>query len=164
MIIRKNQLQDDQGTENRAERFGAFQLLRYSEVGGLTQFGAYVETLQAGSRSSDRHWHEEEDEFLFALSGEVTVVEEDGAHLLRPGDAACWPAGTANAHHVLNRSAAPCAYLIVGMRAPRDVVHYPDSGQVLHNEGDKWRLLRTDGTLLKSGGFSYASGSTLDDA
>jgi uncharacterized cupin superfamily protein len=163
MIIRKDQPQNDQGTENRAERYGAFALLRYSEEGGLTQFGAYVETLQPGSRSSDRHWHEEEDEFLYVLSGEATVIEEDGAHPLLPGDAACWSAGTANGHQVLNRSKGPCTYLIVGTRAPRDVVHYPDLGQVLYNEGDRWRLLRSDGTLVKSGGFSYASGSTLDD-
>jgi hypothetical protein len=90
MIIRKDQPQNDQGTENRAERYGAFALLRYSEVGGLT-----------------------------------------------PVRRLC--------------------------RAPRDVVHYPELGQVLYNEGDRRRLLRTDGTLVKSGGFSYASGSTLDD-
>jgi len=164
MIIRKDQPQNAQGTENGAERCGAFELLRYSEVGRLTHFGAYVETLQPGSRSSDRHWHEDEDEFLYVLSGEATVIEDDGAHLLLSGDAACWPAGAANAHQVQNRSKAPCSYLIVGTRAPRDVVHYPDSERILYNEGDRWRLLRTDGTLLKSGGFSYASGSTLDDA
>ena len=164
MIIRKGVPRDDQGNEGRAERFGGFESLRYSDAGGLTQFGAYVETLQPGSRSSDRHWHEEEDEFLYVLSGEATVIEDGGAHLLLPGDAACWPAGAANAHQVQNRTKAPCTYLIVGTRAPRDVVHYPDSEQILYNEGDRWRLLRTDGTLLKSGGFSYASGSTLDDA
>ena len=164
MIIRKNQPQNDQGTENQAERYGAFELLRYSEAGGSTQFGAYVEVLKPGSRSSERHWHEEEDEFLYVLSGEATVIENEGVHVLVPGDAACWPAGTANAHQIENRSKAPCSYLIVGTRASRDVVHYPDSEQILYNDGDRWRLLRTDGTLLKSGGFSYASGATLDDA
>jgi uncharacterized cupin superfamily protein len=162
MIIRKDQVQSDQGNEGRAERRGPFELLRYSETGGLTQFGAYVETLQPGSSSSDRHWHEEEDEFLYVLAGEATVIEDDGAHALLPGDAACWPAGTANAHHVKNYSKAPCTYLILGTRAPRDVVHYPDSGEILYNEQDRWRLVRSDGTLLKSGKFSYASGSTLD--
>lgn len=163
MIIRKDQVEPDPGNENRAERWGPFELLRYSEAGGLTQFGAYVETLQPGSSSSDRHWHEEEDEFLYVLSGEAAVIEEDGAHLLLPGDAACWAAGTANGHKVVNRSEAPCTYLILGTRAPRDVVHYPDSGEVLYNEEDRWRLVRTDGTLLKSGRFSYATGSTLDE-
>jgi uncharacterized cupin superfamily protein len=163
MIIRKGQLQDYQGTENQAERDGAFELLRYSQAGGLTQFGAYVQTLQPGSRSSDRHWHQAEDEFLYVLSGEATVVEDDGAHVLLAGDSACWPAGAANAHHVHNRSNAPCIYLIVGTRAPRDVVHYPDSGQVLYNDEDRWRLVGSDGSLLKSGSFSYAEGSTLDE-
>src|SRR5262245_26418926 len=164
MIIRKDQPQNDQGTENRAERYGAFESLRFSQLGGLTQFGAYVETLQPGSRSAERHWHEEEDAFLYVLSGEATVIEDDGAHALLPGDAACWPAGFANGHHVVNRSTSPCTYLIVGTRAPRDVVHYPDLEQVLYNEGDRWRLLRKDGTLLKSGGYSYEAGATLDDA
>jgi uncharacterized cupin superfamily protein len=90
MIIRKGQPQHEPGTENRAERFGAFELLRYSQLGGLTQFGAYVETLEPGSRSADRHWHEQEDEFLYVLSGEATVIEDDGAHPLRP---AMRPAG-----------------------------------------------------------------------
>jgi uncharacterized cupin superfamily protein len=151
MIVRRGQVPSDPGDENRAERFGAFELLRYSDAGGLTQYGAYVETLQPGSRSSDRHWHEEEDEFLYVLAGVATVVEEEGVHELRPGGAACWPAGVADAHQVVNRSDAPCAYLIVGTRVPRDVIRYPDLGRVLYNEGPHWRLLAADGTLIREG-------------
>jgi len=146
MIIRKDQPPADQGTEERTER------LQYSDAGGLTQFGAYVETLQPGSQSSDRHWHEEQDEFLYMLSGEATVIEEDGAHLLHYGDAACWPAGTANAHQVVNRSGAPCTYLIFGTRMAHDIVHYPDVGKILYDEDGTWRLHRTDdGSLIKGG-------------
>lgn len=151
MIVRKGTVPADPGTEGRAERLGAFELLRYSDAGGLTQYGAYLETLQPGSRSSERHWHEKEDELLFVVDGEVTVVENDGEHVLRPGDAACWPAGAANAHHAVNRSGAPCSYLIVGTRLTHDVCHYPDVGRVLHTEGDRWRLVAADGTVLKSG-------------
>jgi uncharacterized cupin superfamily protein len=126
--------------------------LEYSGVGGLSQFGAHVETLQPGSRSSERHWHEEEDEFVYMLSGEATVIEEDGAHLLHSGDATCWPAGMPNAHHVVNRSGAPCTYLIFGTWMARDVVHYPDVGRTLYDEGGTWRLHRTDdGSLIKGG-------------
>ncbi len=74
--------------------------LYYSDGGSLTQFGAYVETLQPGAGSSDRHWHSSQDEFLYVLSGEATVIEDSGASVLRVGDAACWPAGVANAHSV----------------------------------------------------------------
>ena len=152
MIIRKGQVPVDRGTEEDVRMYGSSESLRYSDAGGLTQFGAYVQTLQPGSRSSDRHWHEEEDEFLYMLSGEATVIEEDGAHLLHPGDAACWPAGVANAHQVVNRSGAPCTYLIFGTRMARDTVHYPDRGEVLYDEGGIWRLHRTDdGSLIKGG-------------
>ena len=105
-----------------------------------------------GGRSSNRHWHEEEDEFLYVISGVATVVEEDGEHALHPGDAACWPAGTPNAHQVVNRSAAPCTYLIFGTRMVRDVVHYPDAGRILRDfEDGTWRLERDDGTLIEGG-------------
>jgi hypothetical protein len=53
--------------------------------------------------------------------------------------------------------------VIVGTRAPVDVVHYPDDGRILYNEGDRWRLLRADGTVIKSGGYSYEAGTTLDE-
>src|SRR5829696_3310009 len=49
-------------------------------------------------------------------------------HTLHPGDAACWPAGTANAHQVVNRSGEPCTYLIFGSGAVPDVVHSPERG------------------------------------
>ena len=98
MIIRKGQAPVDRGTEEYAQMYGARESLHLSEAGGLAQFVAHIQTLQPGSRSSDRHWHEEEDEFLYMLSGEATVIEEDGPHLLQAGDAACWPAGTASAH------------------------------------------------------------------
>jgi uncharacterized cupin superfamily protein len=152
MIIRKGQPPADRGAEGRAEQYGAFERLRYSDAGGLTQFGAHVETLHPGSRSSERHWHEEEDEFLFVLSGEATVIEEDGAHLLGPGDAACWPAGVANAHQVVNRSDAPCTYLIFGTRMAHEVIRYPDVEKVGYIEGEAWRLHRSDdGALIMEG-------------
>ena len=152
MIIRKGQPPADRGAEGRAKQYGAFERLRYSDAGGLTQFGAHVETLHPGSRSSERHWHEEEDEFLYVISGEATVIEDDGAHPLGPGDAACWPAGEANAHQVVNRSGTPCSYLILGSRAIPDIVHYPDRGDVLYAfEDGSWRLQRIDGTLVKEG-------------
>ena len=67
------------------------------------------------------------------LSGEATVIEEDDPHLLQAGDAACWPAGTASAHQVVNRSGALCSYLILGSGVVPDVVHYPDRGEILYD-------------------------------
>jgi len=151
MIIRKGQATLQHATEAQAMRNGAFTSARLSEDGGITQFGAYVETLEPGSRSSERHWHEREDEFLYMLSGEAVLVENDGEHPLRPGDSACWPAGVANAHHVINRSGAPCAYLVVGTRVGDDVCHYPDSQTTLYTEGEQWRVEDAAGRIVRSG-------------
>jgi uncharacterized cupin superfamily protein len=149
VIVRKGEPTAHRGSATH--EFGAFETLHYSDAGGLTQYGAYAETLAPGSRSSERHWHEKEDEFLYLISGEATVIENDGAYVLQPGDAACWPAGVANAHCVVNRSDAPCTYLIVGTRPTHDVCHYPDAGRALHTEGETWRMMQDDGTVLKAG-------------
>ena len=150
MIIKKNQVQAE-----RAEResFGVSDTVRWSEVGGISQFGAYVQTLHPGARSSNNHWHENEDEFLYVLSGEVTVTEGAEVQVLHAGDSACWPAGVPNAHHVSNRSSEPCSYVIVGTRVNQDVCHYPDTGRTLHTDGTAWRLLEADGQVVKSGVF-----------
>ena len=85
MIIRKDQAPVVHADEEDTQYYGPSEWLHLSDEGGLTQFGAHVHTLQPGTRSSDRHWHEEQDEFLYMLSGEATVIEEDGPHLLQAG-------------------------------------------------------------------------------
>ena len=151
MIVRKHQAHRPADLAAVSEEYGDRDALLYSDAGNLTQYGAYVVTLAPGSRSSNRHWHQEEDEFLYVLSGELTIVEDDGAHTLNPGDAACWPAGEANAHHAINRSSSPASYLIVGTRPSHDVCHYPDDGYVLHTEGETWRIVSESGEQLKGG-------------
>ena len=46
-----------------------------SEPGGITQFGAFVQVLQPGTRSSIKHWHSDEDEMVYVLEGVITLVE-----------------------------------------------------------------------------------------
>ena len=127
---------------------GAFEALLCSDAGKLTQFGAFVETLEPGSRSSDRHWHEEEDEFATVLSGEVTLVEDRGETVLRPGDAAAWPAGVANGHQLVNRSDAPASHLVVGTRARDDRVRYSTLDEIGTKRGGVVARTRRDGTPL----------------
>jgi uncharacterized cupin superfamily protein len=148
MIVRKGRAR----TKSRDEpNFGVMETASFSDTAGLKQYGAYLVTLQPGAGSSMRHWHEKEDEFLYVVSGLITVVENDGRHLLEPGDAACWPAGVPNAHHVLNGSDKPASYLMVGTRLTHDVCHYPDVGKTLYTEGEDWRFEDADGQVLKAG-------------
>ncbi len=105
-----------------------------SEAGGLTQFGAFVEVLQPGSRSSIKHWHSAEDEMVYVLEGEITVVEGENEIVLRPGDAATFCAGVAIGHCLENRSASATRCLVVGTRAAVDRITYPDHDRVCHRD------------------------------
>ena len=95
---------------------------------GITQFGVNHVTLDPGSISSLRHWHEGEDEFVFVVSGELTLVDDNGEHTSAAGSFAGFPAGSPNAHHLVNRSTSPAAFIVVGTRKPgHETIHYPDS-------------------------------------
>jgi len=101
-----------------------------SEPGGLTQFGAFVQELQPGTRSSIKHWHTAEDELVYVLAGDLTVVEGDTATILQPGDAATFKAGVALGHFLWNRGNTVAKCLVVGTRAPVDRITYPDHQRV----------------------------------
>ena len=68
---------------------------RLGNAVGLIQFGVNLTTLKPGAWSSQRHWHENEDEFVYVVSGEIVLCEDDGETVLRPGDTAGWKAGVA---------------------------------------------------------------------
>ena len=120
--------------------------LRLGDAGGLTQFGANEVILQPGAMSSLRHWHEREDEFVVILSGECTLVQDEGETIMRPGDCAAFPAGDTNGHHFINRSGAEARFLVVGSRAPREVAHYSDVDFRIEMEGGKARFTYRDGS------------------
>jgi uncharacterized cupin superfamily protein len=90
--------------------------LMLSDAGGLTQFGVNVTILQPGAKSSMRHWHAREDEFVMVLSGECVLVEDAGETPMTAGDCAAFPAGHPDGHHFVNRSDAECRLLVVGTR------------------------------------------------
>jgi uncharacterized cupin superfamily protein len=99
---------------------------RLGDAAGLTQFGVNLLRLPPGAWSSQRHWHTESDELVYVLSGEVTLVTDDGAELLKAGDAAGFKAGDSNGHCLQNRSAAEATVLEIGTRARSDGAFYPD--------------------------------------
>ena len=70
--------------------------------------------LKPGAWSSQRHWHDGEDEMLVMISGEAVLVEDDGRHPMRPGDIAVWPKGSTNGHHLVNESGADCVFVALG--------------------------------------------------
>ena len=97
-----------------------------TETLGLTQFGVNLTTLEPGAMSAHRHWHENEDEFVYVLSGELTLVTKDGEQVLKPSMAVGFPKGDRNGHHLVNNSDKPGTYLEIGTRTRDDNVDYPD--------------------------------------
>ena len=91
---------------------------RLGDAVGLDQFGVNLLRLPDGAWSSQRHWHAGEDEFVWVLSGEVVLVEDEGETVLRAGDCAGFKAGVANGHRIENRSGAEAVLLEVGTRTP----------------------------------------------
>jgi uncharacterized cupin superfamily protein len=112
---------------------------------GLSQFGVNLVTLAPGSWSSQRHWHTNEDEFIYVLEGEVTLVTDGGETLLGPGMAAGFPAGKPDGHHLINRSGRPARYLEVGIRADTEVAQYSDIDMVARKEGGRFVFMHKNG-------------------
>jgi uncharacterized cupin superfamily protein len=99
---------------------------RLGNAVGLDQFGVNLTTLKPGAASSQRHWHEKEEELVYVLEGEVVLCEDDGETILKPGDAAAWKAGVANGHCLTNRSTRDAVFIEVGTRASAERAHYSD--------------------------------------
>lgn len=105
---------------------------RLAPPSGLTEFGASHVVLKPGAWSSQRHWHEGEDELVVMVSGEAVLVENDGRHVMKPGDVAAFPKGVANGHVLINESDSDCIFVAIGRPAASDC-HYPDIDMHLFN-------------------------------
>ncbi|MCI0431582.1 MAG: cupin domain-containing protein [Rhodospirillales bacterium] len=114
---------------------------------GLTQFGVNLLTLLPGAWSSQRHWHLEEDEFVYVLEGEVVLVTDGGDQVLTRGMVAGFPAGKRDGHHLINRSERPAQVLEVGTRTARELAEYSDIDMKVETRNGVSRFVRKSGEL-----------------
>ncbi|HYE51397.1 MAG TPA: cupin domain-containing protein [Azospirillaceae bacterium] len=114
---------------------------------GLRNFGVNLTRIKPGGISALRHWHSRQDEFVYILEGEPTLVTDAGETHLRPGMCAGFAAGSGDAHMLANRTDRDVVYLEVGDRTAGDSVTYPDDdlAAVLDADG-QWRFVHKDGT------------------
>jgi uncharacterized cupin superfamily protein len=122
---------------------------RIGDAAGLTQFGVNISRIKAGSASALRHWHEQEDEFIYMLEGELILKENDGETVLKAGDCAGFKAGSGIAHCLVNRSNRDAVYLEVGTRAKSERVHYPDVDFMMERDERGRRWFRKSGAPIK---------------
>ena len=112
---------------------------------GLSTFGVNLTRLEPGAASALRHWHLRQDEFVFVLEGELTLVTDDGEQVLGPWTCAGFPGGVPNGHHLVNRTSSPAVYLEVGDRLPGDGADYPDHDLKVRTTPAGWRYVHRDG-------------------
>jgi len=119
---------------------------RLGDALGLSNFGVNLVRLPPGSASSQRHWHSKEDEFVYVLDGELTLLTDTGPQVLTAGMVAGFPAGRADGHQLVNRTDRDALYLEVGDRKADEEVVYPDIDLLLRTVGGKQTFMRKDGT------------------
>ena len=137
----------------KGKRFG-IRFRELGEFGGGTHVGVCLEVLEPGKQSNPAHYHMLEEEHLLILEGKVTLRLGDRTYPMSAGDYVCFPAGQKAGHALVNDSAAPCRYLVIGERDPNDVIVYTDSGRVgVRLTGEGYR---------KSETMKYWEGEAID--
>lgn len=128
-------------------RVGGRQKRVLGDVFDLTNFGVNLTRLPPGALSALRHAHTRQDELVYVLEGEPTLVTNAGETRLRPGMCAGFKAGTGDAHHLVNRSDHDVVFIEVGDRSAGDEVAYPDDDlQAVLGPDGKYRYRHKDGT------------------
>ncbi|PEQ14496.1 transcriptional regulator [Novosphingobium sp. PC22D] len=115
---------------------------RLAPAGGLTEMGASHVVLKPGGWSSQRHWHDEEDELVVMLAGEAVLIEDGGRTVLRAGDVCAWPKGVKNGHHIVNESGADVAFIAISAGNTSGSGGYSDIDMMWDERG----FVRKDGT------------------
>lgn len=120
---------------------------RVGNAAGLQNFGVNLTTLAPGSQSALRHWHTAQDEFVYVVAGELILVTNDGEQTMTPGDMAGFAAGSANGHHLVNRSSEPATYLEIGDRTLPEQAHYADQDLICNQpEPGLYQYTHQDGS------------------
>ena len=118
---------------------------------GVTHYGVNIVHVPPGEGSAQRHWHTEQDEFVYVLEGHLTLIMDDGEQTLGPGMAMGFPAGEIDGHQLMNKTDQVAVYLEVGDRVPGDSCNYPDID--LHGESKDGRSMQ----------FAHKDGSPFED-
>ena len=114
---------------------------------GLTNFGVNLTRLTPGAVSALLHAHSRQDEFVYVLEGQPTLITEASETLLGPGMCAGFKGGTGQGHHLVNRTNSDVVFLEVGDRSAGDTGSYPaDDIQAVLGADGKWQFTHKDGT------------------
>jgi uncharacterized cupin superfamily protein len=119
---------------------------RLGDAVGMKNFGVNLATLEPGAWSSHRHWHTRQDEMIYLIEGELTLVTDSGREVLKPGAVVGFPANAGEAHNLINTGTKTAVYLEVGDRLPGDDVYYADVDLEAKQNPPSYRFTKKDGS------------------
>ncbi|TXG78420.1 MAG: cupin domain-containing protein [Rhodocyclaceae bacterium] len=129
-----------------AERMAGREKRPLGDLFGLKNFGVNLTELAPGATSALRHAHTAQDEFVYILQGQPTLLTDAGRTRLAPGMCAGFRAASGDAHCLINESDETVVYLEVGDRTPGDRASYPDDDLRAEMIDGVWRFTRRDGS------------------
>ena len=104
-----------------------FRRKQLGRAAGGEDLGCSLYELPAGERAWPYHYHLENEEALYVLSGSGTLRLPDDRRDLTPGTYVALPTGEESAHRVVNDSDDLLRYLVMSTMDDPDVLGYPDA-------------------------------------
>ena len=128
-----------------SSRMGGREKRPLGDIFGLENFGVNLTKLAPGGESALLHRHSKQDEFVFILEGQPTLVTGTEEIRLCPGMCAGFPAQGV-AHQLVNRTDEDVVFLEIGDRTSGDEGSYPnDDIQAALGADGKWKFTHKDG-------------------
>ena len=113
--------------ERRQHQFNANAVRLMRTLGtrvGMQRIGVHIVHLKSGLESTQSHYHDADEEFIYVLQGRGVAQIGDESFEIGPGDFMGFTAPS-QPHTLVNPYDEDLVYLLAGERNPNDVVHYP---------------------------------------
>jgi uncharacterized cupin superfamily protein len=94
------------------------------DLAGLTDMGLHIVRIEPGRGTTEFHYHDQDEEFVYIISGVGLSELGDETFEVGPGDVLLFPKG-GPAHAMRNEGPEDLVYLMGGTRPPIDVCTYP---------------------------------------
>ncbi|MEQ9144222.1 MAG: cupin domain-containing protein [Parvibaculaceae bacterium] len=94
------------------------------DLAGFTEMGLHMVRIEPGRETTEHHFHGQDEEFVFILSGRGVATLDEESFEVGPGDALLFPKN-GPAHSMRNEGPDDLVYLMGGTRPPIDVCTYP---------------------------------------
>jgi len=104
------------------------------DLAGLTNMGLHVVRIEPGRETTEFHYHDQDEEFVYIISGQGKSELGEEVFDVGPGDVLLFPKG-GPAHVMRNDGEDDLVYLMGGTRSPIDVCTYPRLQRRQYNVG-----------------------------